>query len=101
MSNDVPAGWYPDPHDTSRRRFWNGVAWTEHVDSPSAPPPPSAPVPTAPLPTAPLPTATVSTAAWSPSPSVGREFWRRPWVIAAAGFVALVAVAAAVSNNRD
>jgi len=25
-----PAGWYRDPHGTSRLRYWNGVAWTQH-----------------------------------------------------------------------
>ena len=24
------AGWYPDPGDASRRRWWDGNAWTEH-----------------------------------------------------------------------
>ena len=40
-----PAGWYPDPNQPGRsvRRYWNGQAWTEHVEqqgSPEAPPPP-------------------------------------------------------------
>lgn len=25
------AGWYADPGDPSRHRWWNGTAWTEHV----------------------------------------------------------------------
>ncbi|WP_062517043.1 DUF2510 domain-containing protein [Demequina gelatinilytica] len=25
------AGWYPDPSDASRRRWWDGAAWTEQV----------------------------------------------------------------------
>src|SRR5690242_7591712 len=25
----VPAGWYPDPQDASRGRFWDGTAWTD------------------------------------------------------------------------
>jgi len=24
----VPAGWYPDPTDASRRRWWDGASWT-------------------------------------------------------------------------
>jgi uncharacterized RDD family membrane protein YckC len=24
------AGWYPDPSDASRRRWWDGNSWTEH-----------------------------------------------------------------------
>lgn len=25
------AGWYPDPADANRRRYWDGTGWTEHV----------------------------------------------------------------------
>lgn len=32
----VPAGWYDDPASPARVRWWNGIAWTEHVaDKPS------------------------------------------------------------------
>jgi len=48
----VPAGWYDDPASRRKVRWWNGVAWTEHVatkpgyesDDP-APPPPGPPAP--------------------------------------------------------
>lgn len=35
-----PAGWYDDPAGTSRRRWWSGVAWTDHylTDVPRVPP---------------------------------------------------------------
>ncbi|MCR2824063.1 Ltp family lipoprotein [Microbacterium sp. zg.Y909] len=26
-----PAGWYPDPQNPEGRRYWDGVAWTEHA----------------------------------------------------------------------
>ena len=26
-----PAGWYPDPADPTRLRWWNGAAWTEQT----------------------------------------------------------------------
>lgn len=26
-----PAGWYVDPADESQVRWWNGSAWTDHV----------------------------------------------------------------------
>lgn len=34
----VPAGWYPDPADQSRERYWEGRQWTEHTRAPQAPP---------------------------------------------------------------
>ncbi|MCV7251623.1 DUF2510 domain-containing protein [Mycobacterium hackensackense] len=33
--NPSAPGWYPDPHDPLRTRYWTGSAWTDH-----APPPP-------------------------------------------------------------
>ncbi|HWH96912.1 MAG TPA: DUF2510 domain-containing protein [Pseudolysinimonas sp.] len=27
----VPAGWYEDPASTAHLRWWNGLAWTEHI----------------------------------------------------------------------
>ncbi|CAN5183112.1 hypothetical protein BH11ACT5_BH11ACT5_01230 [soil metagenome] len=34
-----PAGWYPDSFDETRRRWWDGAAWTAHVEplEPAAP----------------------------------------------------------------
>jgi hypothetical protein len=26
----APANWYPDPHDASQLRYWDGQQWTEH-----------------------------------------------------------------------
>ena len=31
MSETPPAGWYPDPQDADRQRYWDGTAWTEHT----------------------------------------------------------------------
>ena len=31
MSDMPPAGWYPDPQDGTRQRYWDGDAWTEHT----------------------------------------------------------------------
>lgn len=28
----APAGWYPDPSDAASLRWWDGVAWTTHVN---------------------------------------------------------------------
>jgi hypothetical protein len=30
IAHRIPAGWYPDREDRSRRRWWNGVEWTEY-----------------------------------------------------------------------
>jgi hypothetical protein len=38
QNSGVPAGWYPDPAHGIGMRWWDGVAWTEHV---SPPPPPA------------------------------------------------------------
>lgn len=40
MSETPPAGWYPDPQNASRQRYWDGTAWTEHTaeGSPGAAP---------------------------------------------------------------
>lgn len=31
VSDTPPAGWYPDPQDNTRQRYWDGNAWTEHT----------------------------------------------------------------------
>jgi len=37
------AGWYPDPEDSSRRRWWDGRQWTAEVQAEPEPVPPVAP----------------------------------------------------------
>lgn len=37
MSQQAPAGWYPD--GTGNERFWDGSAWTEQLRVPATPPP--------------------------------------------------------------
>lgn len=54
MTNETPGapvpGWYRDPSNPSRLRFWDGAAWTDQLrDAPAPPPPPAMPVP-APMP---------------------------------------------------
>ena len=43
----TPAGWYPDPDDATRGRYWNGFAWTDLYHTPGQPFPAGA-VPKAP-----------------------------------------------------
>jgi Protein of unknown function (DUF2510) len=39
VAHRIPAGWYPDRDDRSRRRWWNGVEWTEYFSAnPDSPP---------------------------------------------------------------
>lgn len=33
----IPAGWYPDPADPARGRYWNGIAWTDLYHTPGQP----------------------------------------------------------------
>lgn len=35
----IPAGWYPDPENNARSRWWNGSAWTASVSEPQPAPP--------------------------------------------------------------
>jgi hypothetical protein len=30
----TPSGWYPDPGNAPRFRYWDGVQWTDHVHGP-------------------------------------------------------------------
>ncbi len=42
----VPAGWYQDPALSEQVRWWNGLAWTEHVrDKPTVTPAPASVAP--------------------------------------------------------
>jgi len=49
MANDPPAGWYPDPDDPARARYWDGRAWTDYTGprdasgQPRTPPPDGSP----------------------------------------------------------
>lgn len=73
----TPAGWYADPTDPSRTRWWDGAQWTEHTAplpaptpepaaAPALAPEPAAPEP-APEPAAPEPAPTPEPAAPEPA----------------------------------
>jgi hypothetical protein len=43
MTEEPPAGWYPDPNDPERSRYWDGNAWTAQTaarEGEHGPPPP-------------------------------------------------------------
>jgi hypothetical protein len=33
IAHRIPAGWYPDRDDRSRRRWWNGTEWTDYYSA--------------------------------------------------------------------
>lgn len=70
--NAQPAGWYPDPSDSSQWRYWNGSAWTENR-SPRA----HAPAP-------------VAVAQYSPASSGPTGRWYLVITIASIGLLAAV-----------
>ncbi len=39
MSDEIPAGWYPDPSGQHGERWWDGGGWTDHTRAAAAPPP--------------------------------------------------------------
>lgn len=59
-SQQAAAGWYPDPDVPDQTRWWDGTAWTEHVNAAVA-----API----APTPPTPASSVSSSGqWSTTP---------------------------------
>lgn len=96
-----PAGWYPDPHDATGQRYWNGAQWTEHSAGPA---------------TATAPAAVAATAAFTPAsvdaamaggaiPVPAKrglpklKWWQ--WVLIAFGALVLVSmIAGAIGGGR-
>src|SRR6478735_6899106 len=69
-----PAGWYPD--GTGQVRYWDGAAWTEHVQ-------PAQPEVPAPAPAAPA------------APVAEEPFYKKPAALAVIGAVLLLVIGGA------
>ena len=92
MSNSTPAGWYPDPEAHGSQRYWDGSGWTQHRSGG---------------------TAVQSVAPQAPSPTVLQEnpleakarvrvpWYRRLWVIGAAGVAVGFVLGSAMAGNAD
>ena len=117
-SNDTspqfpPRGWYPDPHDASGRRYWDGAQWTEHVAVPiaeTAGVDAGASLQASPIRESGAPAAAVVTSGYVTAPAAGAavvsarrglpqlKWWQ--WVLIAFGVLVLVSIiAGAVSGG--
>ncbi len=100
MSNVAP-GWYPDPHNPTQQRYWDGVQWTQHVAPPATPRSPlGTPIPAAAT-TPVAPVSSGSAGATTTTTSGGRSWGL--WVVGF-GLTALVIgaiVSAVVASNRQ
>lgn len=85
-----PAGWYPDPDDAARLRYWDGGAWTEQrMDA--APPPPEPEAPGGPARTSPPATHPAGTGG-VPAPGMHAGSSRRWLVVVAIAVLVLAGV---------
>ena len=96
----APAGWYPDPHDPSQRRYWDGASWTDRLV------PADLPEPTIALPTTEVPPASAVPTPLGASALGGpnKPWYHRPWVWVVAGVVVLFVIIGSVSispRNRS
>jgi hypothetical protein len=73
MTQTPPPGWYSDPGNAQQQRYWDGSAWTQHVNAlvvpPAAPPPPPA-----------LPAASAVVPAAAPSAAARFTLPRLLWI---------------------
>lgn len=80
-----PAGWYPDPHDPSKKRYWDGAHWAQET--------------TRPIPAA-MPVAGGAAAPAAPAgDSGGTTWWKRTWVIALAAWVLGIIMGSAAASG--
>lgn len=97
-----PRGWYPDPQDAERLRWWDGDAWTPHTHPlPSAPPTD----PTSWTGAPPPPEGAAGPPGVAPPPVNGADdapkpWWRKTWVIVT-GIVLLIFIVASASGDSS
>ena len=73
------AGWFADPLDDARIRYWNGESWTHQTaDRLELPPPVGSPMP-APVPPTPTPAAAAAPAAAMPSAPAAAAYGAQPY----------------------
>jgi hypothetical protein len=83
MSDTPDPGWYPDPDDASRARYWDGQGWTDRTGERSA-------------------IEASSQAGPSGPPSASTPLWRRPLTAAlAVGVLALALVGFVVLSSNE
>lgn len=99
MSTPTPAGWYPDPADPSRTRWWDGAQWTENVSggqpaAPAYPAAPSTPAVTGSAPGYPAYPSAPAYATAAPGPSAPGVSTDTPWAYLAivASFLPVLSV---------
>jgi hypothetical protein len=94
----APPGWYTDPGNPARQRWFDGSRWTDRVQATPAPapvvpaPPPVVVPPPPPAPPAPAPTPEVVEPA--PVPKRRARLW---WAVGALGVVGVVVVGVVVT----
>jgi hypothetical protein len=80
QKRQTPAGWFPDPAGSSRKRYWDGQQWTGLFHPQTLPAP--QPAPQMPVPPPPAPVAA--------APAHATGWWGIPrWVWTVAGLVGL------------
>jgi hypothetical protein len=106
-----PAAWYPDPHDASVQRYWDGAQWTAHT-APASAGAAAATASVAPAPLTPTVTASTVPASLTSSPADGgviaaaprRGLPRLKWwqwaLIAVAAIVLLSMIVSGLTGGR-
>jgi hypothetical protein len=106
MSGDgtsPPAGWYTDPNDPTRERYWEGAVWTTETRGPAAPTPTPPPIPAqeVPPPWAAEVVSQEAAIASAEGPSE-RPWWKRKrYIIPGASIAALLAIGPFVDSSDD